>query len=450
LPPPVEAQTLTRVIGVPVTTTDLATPVFVTSWPGNTKLLVVVERGKRAVTLWDTADPAAAPQTIVEIPEAYLPVSTTSDFIGITGVAFHPKFLDAPGGGQRFLYVRYNRAATIEPGVGTTFRTFVKRYQIKPGKVSVAQGSETTVYTWPTMLTGHGSGTLAFDRRPNLPSARLYVPMPDHAPGSLIGSSGMTHACCLAAGAQGSPSASDVGRLLAIEVDVTGFPLTVEAQGLRNPWGTSVDRGDALNSAGRGDVWMGDTRHMFTGSVIRLIPGSGPIANYGWPWREVNGDEFWTMQPIIRDAHCHSSPMLYTTPPENHPCPESVPQPPYSLPYLGFSDRDEFGLGSHDAMIGGHVYRGTSISALTNRYIFATYGVFTRPRIYHASISSPGTPVRMMAAGQDLPQQAGWNTNQLIMSIGEDFDGDWTYVVVVDTTFPGVVVGNGSIWRLNQ
>jgi hypothetical protein len=90
------------------------------------------------------------------------------------------------------------------------------------------------------------------------------------------------------------------------------------------------------------------------------------------------------------------------------------------------------------------------VPVLTNQYVFATYGVIDRPRLYSANPYAPAAPTRLTnSALLDLSQAAGWNANQLIMSLGDDWSGDSIFVVVVDTTFPGTVTANGSVWRLD-
>lgn len=425
---------------MPLTTRNLDSPTFVTSWPGNSRLLVVVERGSKHVTLWDLDNLDAGSTTIVKIEEAYQATSPTGEFIGVTGVAFHPQFLDADGGEKRVIYVRYNRDSTVE-GATTTRRTFVKSFDIAPGKVTVSYGTETTVYTWPTVQTAHGSGGLHFDRRSGLNSVRLFVPMPDDAEANTT-NNGM---CCRAAAAQGLPTSSDLGRLLSIDVHATGFPVTVEAQGFRNPFGFCVDRGATSNGLGRGDVWLGDTGHMFTGSIIRVLPGTGPVENYGWPWQEVDGAQPWNAQPMTRDADCSTNPTLYGN--VANACPESSPAPAYTLPFLGFADQAEFGFNGRDALIGGVVYRGTYVPALTNRYVFATYGNGRLPRVYHGSSTAAGAPTDISTT-LGITTAGGWAVGEGIHAVGDDWSGQNLYIVRVDGSVGGAA-GNGSVWRID-
>jgi len=410
----------------------------VTSWPGNPKLLVVVERGSKRVTLWDLDALDNGSSTIVEINEAFVPTAPAGEFVGVTGFAFHPMFLDADGGDQRFVYVRYNRVATVEAGSTTTVRTFVKRFEIAPGKTSVTDASETTVYTWPTVQTGHGSGTLQFDRRPNLGTFRLFVPMPDDA----LANTGAAGVCCEAAKAQGLPTSSDIGRLLSIDVIATGFPVTVEAQGFRNPFGFSVDRGATSNGFGRGDVWIGDTGHTFTGSIMRVLPGTVSVDNYGWPWREVNGGALWGSQPQTRLADGSANPTLYSAAP-NPLCAEPPTPPTYTQPLLGFSDADEYMPSVRDAIIGGVTYRGAHVPALTNRYVFATFGVGQPPRIYHTSPTIAGQPQNISGT----TGTSNWPFGSGIHALGDDWSGANLYVVRVDPSTSAIP--DGSIWRID-
>jgi hypothetical protein len=447
LPPPrlASAQSLTQMLGSPLTR-DLDSPCFVTSWPGNPRLLVVVERGSRQVTLWDLDALADGPTTIVKIDEAFLTSAPTVDFIGVTGVAFHPDFLDADGGEKRALYVRYNREATVESGIGTTVRTFVKSFEIATGKVQVTYSTETTVYTWPTMQTGHGSGTLQFDRRSGLNTERLFVPMPDHAEADTLA----TGMCCRAARAQGTSTSSDpdIGRLLSIDVHATGFPVTVEAQGFRNPFGFSVDRGATSNGQGRGDVWLGDTGHTVTGSIIRVLPGTVSVENYGWPWLEVDRTQGWTSQPMVRAADCSMNPTLYGN--ISNSCPETSPAPSYSLPFIGFADDVVFGTSSRDAIIGGVVYRGTNVSSLTDRYVFGIYGNGRLPRVYHSSSTATNLePTDISSSlGISTSGSTGWTSTTGIHAIGDDWSGENLYIVRVDSSVTGST-GNGTVWRID-
>jgi hypothetical protein len=246
------------VLGHPVSA-KLSTPVFVTSWPGNADILVVAERGIGKVTYWDTSTPGVPTHTILDLSaQAWVP-GGFSEFVGVTAVVFHPHFLTDPA--QRFIYVRFNSQGSPT--------TNVVRYKIPPGSLKANPASATTMYTWPTVSTGHGSGTLQFDTRPGH-EHRLYVPMPDDStPGN----------CCDEARVQGIGGASDLGQLMVVEVNSTPPVAWNAATGLRNPFGFSVDRGDISTFAGRGDVWIGG--YTYRNDAIPALQNRYVFATYG-------------------------------------------------------------------------------------------------------------------------------------------------------------------------
>jgi glucose/arabinose dehydrogenase len=253
--PPLSAQTLEHLA------TNLSSPTQVTTWPGNPCILVVAERGLHAITRYeitctgqDPEDPSADADVVISLP-AVVP-SNIGDQAGVTGVAFDPRF--AAGNSHRYIYVMYVRAADG--------KLVVERYTIKPGMIKADPSSATVLYESQSVTdTIHGAGQIHFDTR--TPSGGvgyiLYLPRGDNT---------ISSNCCAAEDAQ--LISSDEGKLLALNVDATPNPTampTVAALGLRNPWGSSVDRGDS-SGQGRGDVYMGDVGHGTTGSVLRWVP----------------------------------------------------------------------------------------------------------------------------------------------------------------------------------
>jgi len=385
--------------------------------------LVVVERGSRKITYWDTSVAGIPNHVVLDLaPLAHMP-GGFSDFAGVTAFAFHPDFLTDPA--KRFFYVRYN-----SPNPAPT--THIDRWEIPPGSLKAYPNTRTAIYTFPTASTSHPSGTIHFDTAPSA-SSKLYVPMPDNS-GVSIPVSAMD--CCDQSRVQGTMGPTDLGQLMAIDVDATPPVAWSNAVGLRNPFGFSVDAGDVATGFGQGDVWIGDVGHTFTGNIIRWVPG-GAYRNYGWPWSEGNGNALWPMQPQIQQTPCGASP-------SNVPvtCGEPVPTT-YSLPYTVFSDFQEFPNGGRDALIGGYVYRRSIVPALTNEYVFATYGAGVQPRVYRLPAAGGGgvTPTNMSATLGLM----SWSTDHTIHALGQDIKGE-IYIVRVDES--GGLTGNGDIFRI--
>jgi hypothetical protein len=416
---------LHQVLGLPVATRDLHSPTFVTSWPGNSDILVVAERGVGQITAWLATDVGFAPKVVVDLttavsPPVFIPTSFL-DFIGVTGFAFHPSFLTDPN--KRFIYVRYNEIGQPSPNF---YRMNVVRWRIKPGQIEVDPMSKTLIYSYPMDASGHGSGTLQFAPDPSNGSAVLYIPMPDDA--------GVNPAndCPEMVEAQGPINSLDIGRLLSIDVDAANPIVTRHIQGLRNPFGFSVDRGHATTGQGKGDVWLGDTGWMNTGSVIRWTPGS-PIQNYGWPWRQLDGTGAQVTQP------------MYVF---DQPCVGPNPPPAYTNHYFGFSDFSANWPPSQvqDAMIGGYVYRGSTFAPIQNRYVFGTYGIgFSTPRIYHIDpVSSPNPSIANISG---LIGISNWSGYDKLHALGQDYDGELYVVRVYENNIPSQI-NNGKVYRI--
>jgi len=432
-------------------TRDLDSPVYVTAWPDNSRILVVVERGSGKITWWALDALDKSPRTILDLAnytgvnppgfgDVYLPTSFL-DFVGVTAIAFDPDFRI----GQRFVYVRYNERTLDAQGNTVGVTTHVVRWEIPAGMEEVSTASMTPLGSWPTTATGHGSGTLHFDTRGNMGQKTLYIPMPDDAEANPQGAS---NTCCMMARAQNLPYFGTLGylpywgRLLAMDVSVSPPIVTVEAQGLRNSFGFSVDRGQATTGAGRGNVWLADTGYQDTGSIIRWMPSpTGPIENYGWPWRQVNGQIPWMGQPEVQDGPCRFDP---------NGCPEPIPPPVYTNAYVGFSDRDVYGPGGgRDALVGSIVYRGSGVPSLTDRLIVATYGVGRSPEVLSLDAAWSGTgpfpaPSNLSTA---LGMSSWGNSNWTIHGLGQDHAG--TILIARVNEMGGAQVANGAIYSIN-
>jgi uncharacterized repeat protein (TIGR03806 family) len=112
------------------------------------------------------------------------------------------------------------------------------------------------------------------------------------------------------------------------------------ATGLRNPWRMSFDTGTSPATLWCGDVGQGQREE------INIIEKGG---NYGWVYREA----------------------LLTGPrTSNPPMPANFDTLYHSPPVHNYDRSPAGGI----SVTGGRVYRGTRISALVGRYVFADYG----------------------------------------------------------------------------
>jgi len=392
---------------------DLDLPVFATSWPDNPNALVVIERGSGIISTFvlGTGGGPTLQSLMLDLSgQAY--ISTGADQLGVTGFAFHPDFLDDRT--KRFVYVRYNEP--YDPINGTT-PTRIERYRIPPGTVSADPSSATLVYDYPTSNSLHGSGQIHFDTAGTNPAVRLlYFGLGDEAnPGD----------CPVAELVQDDQE--NVGKMWLINVEEVSPPalppLTMFAKGLRNPFGFSVDRGDG-SGQGKGDVWIGNTGPDCPGDIFRFPYGASGVRNYAWPWKV--GD-----CTTLSDGE---------TPAWKDVCQEPSNPPTYTLP-----DRivtRDLTNNANDALIGGYVYRGTSVSAFTEQYVYVLFGNSGHPRVMSIDADDPtnGGPT------QDWSSLLGvdnWNGGSM-HGIGQDADGELCLIRVPPTNPTG-----GKIYRID-
>lgn len=273
---------------------------------------------------------------------------------GLLGFAFDPAFSQ-----NGYVYVDYTaKDATVR----------VMRYTVAgddPDRADPA--SVSTVMAIPKRSQYHNGGTLAFG-----PDGYLYISVGDDE-----------------ASEEAQRLTSVYGKILRIDVD-SGKPYAIPptnpfvgqpnargeiwAYGFRNPWRFSFDRGT-------GDLWIADVGDAKQEEVDMQPASSQGGENYGWPMLE--GTE------CADPNHCHD--------------------PGLVAPLV------TYGHDMNCAVIGGTVYRGSTVPAFVGSYLFGdlcTGGVFT------------------LVGGPD----AGWKRVELgfqpikISSFGEDAGGD-LYVV---------------------
>ncbi|WP_416839194.1 PQQ-dependent sugar dehydrogenase [Haloferax sp. DFSO52] len=267
---------------------------------------------------------------------------------GFLGVAFHPEFAD-----NGRLYLRYS--APKRSGTPSNYsHTFVlSELTVDPEATTVSAESERTLLEIPQPQSNHNAGALAFG-----PDGYLYVAVGDGGAANDDGTGHVDDWYDAVAGGNGQDvSANLLGSILRLDVDseggVTGDedkpygipddnPLVGRsgfdeqyAWGLRNPWRLSFD-GDDFYVA---DVGQGRWEE------VNLVEAGG---NYGWNVRE--------------GAHCFRASQCPTETPDGDQLVDPVLEYPHS------------GIGpSGVAVIGGYVYRGEEIPALSGAYVFADW-----------------------------------------------------------------------------
>ena len=290
-------------------TSGLSDPVFVTTPPGDTARLFVVEQtGAIRVVRHDSL-----------LPAAFLDLSghiAAGGERGLLSLAFHPSYAQ---NGWCFVYFT-NPAGDIR----------VVRYTVSanPNIADSATG-DTILKAFHETNDNHNGGLLLFG-----PDGMLYAGLGDGGAANDPPGNGQNLDTLLA-------------KILRIDVDA-GSPYAIPADnpfvghagergeiwlyGLRNPWRFSFDRTT-------GDLYIGDVGQNLWEEVDVLPAGSAAGVNYGWN--------------VMEGKHCFQA--------------SSCNMTGLVLPVI------EYGHSDGCAVTGGYVYRGTRVPAIAGVYLYGDY-----------------------------------------------------------------------------
>jgi len=230
----------------------LASPVYVTTPPRDSRLFVVEKCG---VIRIDRAG------RLLRRP--FLDISrrvSCSGEEGLLSMAFDPGFRT-----NRLVYVDYiNRSGD----------TRVARFVVERRHPNIANPASRRILVKVNQppFDNHKGGQLQFG-----PDGRLYISLGD-------------------GGSEGDPndrgqSGGPLSSILRLNVHRPGATYRVYAYGLRNPWRFSFDRAT-------GDMWIGDVGQDTTEEIDHIKAGTPRGTNFGWSYYE--GTHVFKVQPIDR------------------------------------------------------------------------------------------------------------------------------------------------------
>ena len=301
----------------------LAHPVYVTAPPLDPYRLFIVEQPGRIRLVKNGVLQTSA---FLDIRSK---VESGGEEQGLLSVAFHPDF-EANG----FFYVNY----TSKPnGPIADGDNVVARYHANPASDQADPLSEQVAFSVPRPASIHNGGLNLFG-----PDGMFYVGVGD---GGRAGGGDPT--------GNAQNDASDLGKLLRVDVSTLPAAPAHFAKGLRNPWRYSFDRAT-------GDLYVADVgQNLF--EEIDFVPA--PVAsgvNFGWN--------------IMEGRHC------FNTADFNTPLPNCA-MTGLTLPVLDYchstSQNDCTGAETTHpagcAITGGFVYRGCRMPDLRGRYFYSDF-----------------------------------------------------------------------------
>ena len=248
---------------------------------------------------------------------------------GLLGMAFHPDYPTVPE-----VFLSYTRQHS-----GPSMRSVISRFILDDTTSPGAGTVEQVILEVDQPYDNHNGGDIAFGN-----DRLLYIGFGDGGSGGdpqnmaqrtdhLLGS--MLRIDVLGAGVSYPATPYVIPPTNPFSVNARCGPGAnanacpeIYAWGLRNPWRWSFDRPT-------GELWLGDVGQGAYEEVDRIERGG----NYGWRCREGAHD--------FNFSGCSS----------------------------GYIDPvTEYGRGDGNSITGGLVYRGSSITGLNGRYVFADYG----------------------------------------------------------------------------
>lgn len=334
-----------------------ANPLDVEQPNDGTGRLFVVEQGGHIQILESDRTRAAAPFLDVSSRTGF----TTGGETGLLGLAFHPSYAQ-----NRRLFVNYTRNS------GGQLQSVIAEFRASANDPNFSDANgETILFTVNQPFSNHNGGGLEFGK-----DGFLYIGLGD-------GGSGGDPEC------NGQNLNVLLGKILRIDVDSAHSPglnyaipstnpfvgqnarSEIWLFGLRNPFRFSFD-------SGNGNLWIGDVGQSSFEEVDLLTPQQGG-ANMGWNLRE-----------------------------GTHPFSTTCTQTGNTLTDPIF----DYDRSKGDAtVIGGHVYHGMKMPALSGAYVF---GDFISGRLWSLRLSGQ-TWTR-----SDIATTAGGD----LAAIGEDQSGE--------------------------
>ena len=295
---------------VPVVTSGLSSPLYLTAPDGDPRLFIVEQAGRIRIVRGGQL----LTQPFLDITDRV----ASGGEEGLLGLAFHPNY--AANG---YFYVDYTHLNSA----GDTLYTVVERYTVSAAPDSADSASHKLILRIVQPYSNHNGGLVMFG-----PDGMLYIGMGD-------------------GGSGGDPEnrAQDpdslLGKLLRIDVDhgdpyaippdnpfaTSGGAPEIWALGLRNPWRFAFDRGAGL-------LYIADVGQNLW-EEVNVTPAGQAGLNYGWR--------------ITEGAHCFNPNPCSTT---------GLVQPAV-----------EYSHADGCSVTGGFVYRGSLAPPLVGQYFYSDY-----------------------------------------------------------------------------
>jgi len=420
-PPPIGAYDLKLVAD------GLTSPLVTVEPPDGThRLFVADQTGK----IWIVrANGTKMTEPFIDISSKMVQLSPFYDERGLLGLAFHPNY--KTNGKFYLFYTAPPRSGGPAPGVSWDNLTRISEFQVSSDPDKADINSEKVLLEEDHPQLNHDGGTIAFG-----PDGYLYISIGDGGSGGDTAVGHVEDWYKVNKGGNGQDNKQNLmGNVLRIDVNTTsgkmnyGIPADnpfvgtdarpeIYAYGFRNPYRFSFDMGDDHK------LYLGDAGQVLWEEVDIVRKGG----NYGWNVKE--------------GTHCFNADNFLE---ERAACPmEDTAGNPLIDPIIELANLENPKGGIANVVVGGNVYRGTSIPFLYGKYIF---GILSGSEDEAAGKLLLGKPKASGLWGYEqlelksYPQDLG----QYVKSFGQDLGGE---IYVMTSLQLGPQGNTGRVYKL--
>jgi glucose/arabinose dehydrogenase len=396
---------------------NMVSPVLALEAPDASKRLFIVDQNGKIWIVDQNGQKLTTP--FINMTSKLVSLNNGYDERGLLGMAFHP---DYKTNGKFYLF--YNappHSGGPEPGKTWSSITRVSEFHVSSDPNLADIGSEKIILEADHPQMNHNGGTIAFG-----PDGYLYISIGDGGNKDDVGPGHMSDWYAVNAGGNAQNiRANLLGKILRIDVNAgnpysipsdnpfVGTPAKPEiyAYGLRNPYRFSFDMG------GSHQLFAGDAGQSLYEEIDIITKGG----NYGW-----NIKEGTICFSTDNDLH-----VLDTCPTMDSMGNKLID------PVIQLKNAANPTGGQATTIIGGYVYRGTTILGMASRYVF---GIFSQK-------DQPAGKIYVANAGATSYEEISLknNFNEYIKGFGQDLSGE---IYVTTSSEAGLAGTSGKVYKL--
>jgi glucose/arabinose dehydrogenase len=402
-------------VGLELIAEGLTAPLSLAEAPDGTGRLFVIDQTGR---IWIIdSEGTLRPEPFLDLSTRMVTLTPNFDERGLLGLAFHPEYAS---NGRLFVY--YSAPLRPDGPTGWNHTSHISEFGVSADPDAADPASERILLQVDQPQFNHNAGGLHFG-----PDGFLYISLGD---GGGANDVGLGHAPDLG---NGQDITNLLGSILRIDVNRAspyaippGNPFVgaegrdeIFAYGLRNPYRFSFDLG------GDRDLLAADVGQNLWEEVNRIELGG----NYGWNRKE--------------GTHCFD-PQSPNDPPTE--CPDVGPRgEPLIDPVIEYANSRVVPGGLGIAVIGGFVYRGSTLPQFNGRYIFGDWSTsFAQPdgRLF---VATPKRRGLWHIQELNITSSPDGRLGHYVVGFGQDSAGE-VYLLTTDSNGPTGT--SGRVYKL--